>query len=77
MESQEKSWPINSVADFRENWSGGMAIGAEWMGEAWERTARSIEMKRTVRGDGIGDVPGRRMVGRRGVLEETRLGEDE
>lgn len=54
-----------------------MAIGAEWMGEAWERTARSIEMKRAVRGDGIGDVPGRRMVGRRGVLEETRLGEDE
>ena len=34
-------------------------------------------MKRTVRGDGIGDVPGRRIVGRRGVLEETRLGEGE
>jgi hypothetical protein len=34
-------------------------------------------MKRTVRGDGIGDVPGRRIVGRRGVLEETTLGEGE
>ena len=34
-------------------------------------------MKRIVRGDGIGDVPGRRNVGRRGVLEETTLGEGE
>jgi hypothetical protein len=34
-------------------------------------------MKRIVRGDGVGDVPGRRTVGRRGVLEETMLGEEE
>src|SRR5579871_693856 len=34
-------------------------------------------MKRIVRGDGVGDVPGRRIVGRRGVLEETTLGEED
>lgn len=79
MESQEKSWPIIWEVGVCGDWLlGGVVTGADTrLGEARQTTASSMAMKRTVRGDGVGDVPGRRTVGRRGVLEETRLGEGE
>lgn len=39
------------------------------------RMVRRVVKRRTVRGDGIGEAPGRRTVGWRGVCEDTELGE--
>jgi hypothetical protein len=37
--------------------------------------ATMVQIRRTVRGDGAGEVPGRMAVGRLGVCDDTELGD--